>query len=231
MSRFHFPAWVNTLLPVMAGVIGVGAIYATGLLAYAVHPLTTDVGYRPEQPIPFSHALHAGKLKMDCRYCHTTVDKAAFAAIPPLGTCWNCHAGKSAGGAAPTAVSVHTDSAKLQPLRDAVTNGQQYAWRKVHDLADFAYFNHSVHVNRGVSCVECHGRVDTMEVVEQKKTLSMGFCLTCHRDPAPRLRPVDQVTNLAWAAPEGKPEADAIGAALATSLAIHPKQNCSTCHR
>lgn len=229
MERFHFPAWINTFLPVLAGVIVLGAMYAGGVFALAVHPLTSDVGYTPEQPVPFSHAIHAGKLKMDCRYCHTTVEEAAHAAIPHAGVCWNCHAGKQ-GDQLPQTVAVHSESVKLLPLRESVATGEPVLWRRVHDLPDYAYFNHSVHVNSGVSCVTCHGRIDTMEVVGQQKTLSMGFCISCHRNPEPSLRPVDEVTNLAWEPPEGE-SAEVIGERMAAALQLHPKQNCSTCHR
>ncbi|MCG6157198.1 cytochrome c3 family protein [Rubinisphaera margarita] len=227
MSRFHFPAWINPLLPAVVGFLGIGALYYTGLFAYAVHPATSDVGYRPEQPVPFSHALHAGRLKMDCRYCHNTVEVAAHAAIPPVGTCLNCHQGVDQNGQSPT-VAIHVNSLKLQPIRESAATGQSVVWRKVHDLPDYAYFNHSAHVTRGVSCVSCHGRVDRMEVVEQKATLAMGFCLKCHRNPTPSLRPVDEVTNLAW---EPGPGQENIGQEVAESLRIHPQENCSTCHR
>lgn len=228
MKRFHFPAWIDPLLPVVAGFLGIGLVYYGGLFAYAVHPLTSDVGYRPEQPVPYSHALHVGKLKMDCRYCHNTVEVAGHAAIPPASVCMNCHAAQDAAGQTPT-VSIRLDSPKLAPLREAVATGEILPWRRVNDLPDYAYFNHSVHVNRGVSCVACHGRVDRMEVVEQRATLSMGFCLTCHRNPAPNLRPTEFVTNLSWE-PEGG-DAASIGAALMLERGIHPNDNCSTCHR
>lgn len=230
MDRFQFPAWVNTLIPVLGGVVVIGAMYAGGVFALAVHPLTTDVGYTPEQPVPFSHAIHAGKLKMDCRYCHNTVEVAGHAAIPPVSTCLNCHKGKGLDGSAPTNVSVHTESAKLAPIRLSSQTGDPVKWRRVHDLPDYAYFNHSVHVNKGVSCVSCHGRIDTMDVVGQQKTLSMGFCITCHRGPEPHIRPPAEVTNLAWEPSEGETAED-VGKRMAAILNVHPKQNCSTCHR
>ena len=148
MKRFQFPAWVNPLLPAVAAFLGIGALYYGGLVAYAVHPLTSDVGYRPEQPVPFSHAIHAGKLKMDCRYCHTTVESAAFAAIPPVATCLNCHSAKDAEGQTPH-VAIHTESPRLAPIRESAATGDVVPWRKVHDLPDYAYFNHSAHVARG----------------------------------------------------------------------------------
>lgn len=229
MKRFQFPAWVNPLLPAVAAFLGIGALYYGGLVAYAVHPLTSDVGYRPEQPVPFSHAIHAGKLKMDCRYCHTTVESAAFAAIPPVATCLNCHSAKDAEGQTPH-VAIHTESPRLAPIRESAATGDVVPWRKVHDLPDYAYFNHSAHVARGVSCVSCHGRIDRMDVVEQKATLTMGFCLTCHRNAAPNIRPTEFVTDLDWEPPQGQ-DAATIGAAIMLERGIHPNENCSTCHR
>ncbi len=229
MNRFQFPAWVNPLLPAVAGFAAIGLVYFVGLFAYATHPLTSDVGYRPGQPVPFSHALHAGKLKMDCRYCHNTVEVAGHAAIPPLATCLNCHSAADEAGQT-AAVSIHTNSAKLAPVRESAATGKPLEWRRVHDLPDYAYFNHSAHVARGVSCVACHGRVDRMEVVEQRATLSMGFCLTCHRNPAPNLRPEEFVTKLDWV-PENNADPAVLGAAIMLERGIHPSDNCSTCHR
>lgn len=234
MERFHFPAWINTLLPVLGLVAGGGAAYLGAVGFAATHPATTDVGYRPEQPIPFSHTIHAGKLQMDCRYCHNTVEKASHAAIPPVATCLNCHAGKvedkDGNMSMPATVSVHYDSARLDALRTAVAENKSVPWRRVHDLPDYVYFNHSVHVNRGVSCVSCHGRIDTLDVVEQKKTLAMGFCLKCHRGPEASIRPLDEVTNLSWEPPEGT-TAEEIGKKIVSDMGIHPNENCSTCHR
>ena len=189
MSTFHFPRWTNHFkLLIPAGAIG-GALYAAVFIWVGFSPKTIAVGYAPEQPIPFSHALHAGELGMDCRYCHNTVEESAHAAIPPTATCMNCH------------TNIRPNSPKLKPLRDSVANGTPIEWVRVHDLPDYAYFNHSAHVRRGVSCVECHGRIDQMEVVTQRKPLSMGWCLDCHRNPEPHLRPLDQITNPRVGAP------------------------------
>ncbi len=143
----------------------------------------TDVGYAPEQPVPYSHALHAGQLGIDCRYCHNTVETAAHAAVPPTQTCMNCHA------------AIRKESEKLIPVRASYATGMPIPWVRVHDLPDYVYFNHSAHVRRGVGCVSCHGRVDTMEVVYQAEPLSMGWCLDCHRNPERHLRPVEFVTE------------------------------------
>src|SRR5689334_6296483 len=169
MKRFVFPRWANKTVPLF-GVLGLSApVYLTFLIWYGASPKTTDVGYAPVQPVPYSHALHAGQLGLDCRYCHNTVEQAAHAAIPATSTCMNCHK------------SVHTKSEKLAPVRESYETGSAVEWIKVHDLPDYVYFNHSAHVTRGVGCVTCHGRIDQMEVVYQHEPLSMSWCLTCHR--------------------------------------------------
>lgn len=221
MNRFRFPAWIDQLLPWAAAAGGVLTVYVVGVVMVGAAPSTLDVGYKPEQPVPFSHALHAGKLKMDCRFCHNTVEKAGFAAIPPTATCAKCH---SAG----EKTSVHANSPRLLVVRDSIATGKPIPWTKVHDLPDYAYFNHSAHINRGVSCVSCHGRIDQMEEVKQVKDLSMGWCLECHRHPEPHLRPKALVTQLDWVSPESP---EVLGAKLRESLKIQPTENCSTCHR
>jgi hypothetical protein len=187
-NKFVFPKTMNLLLPLLVlGAIG-AATYVPTVLGLGVSPETTDVGYNPDQPVPYSHALHVGQLGLDCLYCHNTVDKADFAALPPTQTCMNCH------------TAVRTNSELLKPVRDSWRTGESIPWVEVHDLPDFAYFSHSAHVNKGVGCVSCHGRVDQManEGVHQVKNLSMGWCLDCHRKPEEHLRPKDQVTNLGW---------------------------------
>ncbi|MEX2386287.1 MAG: cytochrome c3 family protein, partial [Phycisphaeraceae bacterium] len=176
-SRFVFPRWVNYLLPVIVlGGIG-GGLYLPVLVGFGFSADTLVVGYAPEQPVPFSHAIHAGELGMDCRYCHTTVEETDFAAIPPTQTCINCHApGDEAAG-------IKKQSASLQPVHESHETGQPIEWTMVHTMPDYVYFDHSAHVNRGVSCVECHGRVDTMDVVYRAESMSMSWCLECHRAP------------------------------------------------
>lgn len=214
----------------MGGLALVVPLYAVLLVGYGASTNATDVGYAPVQPIPYSHALHVGELGMDCRYCHTTVELADHAALPPTQTCINCHS-KDHG--------IRRDSAKLLPLREAfygserVPAGLPIPWVRVHDLPGYAYFSHSAHVTRGVGCVECHGRVDRMDVVYQAKPLSMAWCLECHRDPAPRLRPLDQITNMTWTPPAGV-NPRAYGEQLAREYSIRDveyMQSCSLCHR
>lgn len=200
-----------------------GAIYAGGILLFGFSPDATDVGYMPEQPIPYSHALHAGTLGIDCRYCHTTVDDAAHAAVPPTKTCIGCHANIKRESS-PRA------KANIAKIIEAYDTGRPIEWVKVHDLPDYAYFNHSAHVRRGVGCVTCHGRVDRMEVVYQHAPLSMQWCLECHRNPERYLRPVEEVTNMTWTPPDGRDQIE-YGLELKEKYNINPSQDCSICHR
>src|SRR5689334_6543723 len=237
-GRFIFPRWINFLLPLAGiGVFG-AATYIPTLFALGASPSTTAVGYAPEQPVPYSHALHAGKLGLDCRYCHTTVENAAFAAIPPTQICMNCH------------TAIHKDSPRLAPIRESWATGKPMNWTKIHDLPDYAYFNHAAHVTHGVSCVSCHGRIDQMDVVQQVAPLSMGWCLDCHREPEKHLRPREQVTNLGWKPTDhplakaqnldgNKPEdvakaQEIVGNLLKQEYKIHDPAymtSCFTCHR
>lgn len=211
-----FPRWTNNV-PIVVGLIaplaGASLIFAVW---YWFSPWFTDVGYRPEQPVAYSHKLHAGELGIDCRYCHNTVEKSAHAAIPPAATCMNCHE------------LVKTDSPRLQLVRESFATGAAIPWVRVHQLPDYAYFNHSPHVAAGVGCASCHGRVDQMPVVEMKQPLSMGWCLDCHRDPLPNLRPLDQVTNMNWNAEETPYDADRDAN---RKRKVNPPTHCSGCHR
>lgn len=196
--------------------LAAGGAAAAGLAIYLSQPEVRETGYAPVQPVEYSHKLHAGNLGMDCRYCHSTVERSGYAAIPATEICMNCHH------------RVKQDSPLLQPIRESYAAGRPVPWVKVHRLPDFVYFNHQAHVTAGVSCVSCHGRVDQMIVVKQVEPLSMAWCLECHRNPAPKLRPVSEVTNLAW-----QPERDPveIGRAIVEAGGIAPPLSCSGCHR
>jgi len=214
-----FPKWVDSLRPVVGAVLGFGVPLVLVLLVWlGGSPKTLQVGYMPEQPVPYSHALHAGELGIDCRYCHNTVEQAAHAAIPPTQTCMNCH------------TKIRAQSDKLAPVRESFATGMPVEWVRVHDLPDYVYFNHSAHVRRGVGCVECHDRVDKMVEVYQAKPLSMGWCLDCHRNPEPRLRPAEFVTVMDWEPPEGQTR-ESFGARIRSEYDLNPSEDCSTCHR
>jgi hypothetical protein len=213
---FVFPKWTWILRPGIAAALFGGVVYATVVVAFGFSPLATDVGYAPEQPVAYSHAVHVGQLGIDCRYCHNTVEESAHASIPPTQTCMNCHS------------SIRTNSEKLIPVRSSYATGMPVEWVRVHDLPDYVYFDHSAHVRRGIGCASCHGRVDTMEVVSQVEALSMGWCLDCHRNPEKHLRPTEFVTMLDWVPEE---EQLVLGRRLREELNINPRVDCNTCHR
>ncbi len=215
-ADFIFPRWTNRIRNWVAVWAAAAAVYVAVVITFGFSPQATDVGYQPVQPVPYSHALHAGKLGMDCRYCHNTVEVSAHANIPPTQTCMNCH------------VSIRPASPKLAPVRESWATGKPVEWIRIHDLPDYVYFNHSAHVRRGVGCVTCHGRVDRMEVVYQVQPLSMQWCLDCHRNPQKYLRPVEEVTNMAWQPPEPQ---EVFGRKLMQRYNIRPSTDCSTCHR
>jgi len=213
--QFRYPPWTNKIRFLVAAAVAGGGAYVTTVIYFGFSPLATDVGYRPEQPVPFSHAIHAGQLGMDCRYCHQTVERAAHAAIPSTETCMGCH------------TRIRTESPKLEPVRKSWETGEPVSWIRVHDLPDYAYFNHSAHVSKGVGCTSCHGRIDKMEVVHQSQPLSMGWCLECHRNPEPHLRPKDKITQMDWT-PNDNPHGNVGSTDLAT---VAPPEDCSACHR
>lgn len=235
MQEFNFPNWVNRLFYVGVAAVVLFGGYMANAMFFVIHPTSINRGHKPEQPIPFSHKLHAGDLKLDCRYCHNTVEVAGHAAVPPSATCGNCHGGKLTVPGKDLG-AIHPKSMLLKPVRDALAGGEPVQWVRVHDVPDFVYFNHSAHVARGVSCVSCHGRVDRMETVQQVKTLSMKFCLDCHRDPAPNIRDPKKVTQLDLSFPlveDGETFDDArqYGDHWIKKLDIKPNVSCSACHR
>lgn len=196
--HFVFPKWSNLLLPFIVLNLAGAPLYFHLLGPLAFSPGTLVSNYRPPQPVPYSHEVHVGQLGMDCRYCHTSVENAGFAAIPPTSTCMNCH--HAIKSKVPDATGTLVANPKLKPVYDSWETGKPIRWAKVHDLPDYAYFNHAVHVKAGVSCYECHGRVDKMDEdgVYTVSNLSMSWCIECHRAPEKRLRPREQVFNLSW---------------------------------
>jgi hypothetical protein len=193
-------------------------VASSGILLYYVAkaPYVTRAYEARQQPIQFSHERHVAGNGLDCRYCHTAVEKSATAGIPPTKTCMNCHA------------QIHSSSPYLEPVRASYANDVSIQWVKVHDLPDFVYFNHSIHVNKGVGCATCHGRVDQMPLMWTVNTLQMEWCLDCHRAPEKYLRPRSAVFSMDYQAPADQL---ALGARLATEYQVRRLTSCSTCHR
>ena len=185
------------------------SLVLTGLIVIALgvtldqlqrSPWVTRQGQRPDQPVPFSHKHHVQGLGLQCQYCHVTVEKSSYAGIPPTKTCMNCHA------------QIWTNAQLLEPVRNSWATGQSLVWTKVHDLPDFVYFSHEIHVNKGLGCSSCHGRVDQMPLMYAQNTLQMEWCLDCHRNPAKNLRPTSEIYNMAWEKPaEDRPVWCAVG--------------------
>jgi len=202
----------------------IGAILFAVLLVAGIYyycpPQYTRVGYAPKQPVAFSHAQHVGQLGMSCLYCHTSVEESPHANVPPTQTCMNCHQ------------TIKADSPLLAAVRASWSSGQPIAWKRVHKTPDYVSFDHAVHVRRGVGCVSCHGKVDEMPVVVHEKTLSMGWCLDCHRHPENHLRPPGEVTNLTldWPPPPGRSQRE-FSLLMKEELKIKAPLECAGCHR
>ncbi|PYU36469.1 MAG: cytochrome C [Acidobacteria bacterium] len=179
----------------------------------------TEANVEREQPVQFSHKHHVADDGIDCRYCHTSVETSAFAGIPPTKTCMNCHS------------QIFRDSPYLEPVRESFRTGKPVEWTRVHQLADFVYFDHSIHVNKGVGCATCHGRVDEMPLIRQVASLQMEWCLDCHREPELYLRPHDQVFDMAWQPPSDQLEQGSRLAKLYKIRSVEELTSCSTCHR
>jgi hypothetical protein len=196
----------------LALLTGVGAaVYVIARSGYV-----TRQGLILEQPVPFSHDHHVGQIGIDCRYCHTAVESTASAGIPPTQTCMNCHN------------QLWTNAELLEPVRASLRDDVPLRWNRVHDLPEFVYFDHSIHVAKGVACVTCHGPVDKMPLMYQFESLQMNWCLSCHKDPVPNIRPREEVTNVAWTPPAGFEQEQQ---RLAKLYNVQSKLSCSTCHR
>src|ERR1700691_1768907 len=218
---FHRSTNFISRFSVFAGVFLAG-IALTGVLLAARAPYLTNQFMTRDQPIQFSHKHHVGDDGIDCRYCHTGVETSAVAGIPPKKTCMNCHS------------VLYADAPYLEPIRESFRTDQSIQWVKVHRLPDFVYFNHSIHVNKGVGCSTCHGSINQMPLVFQATPLLMEWCLDCHRNPEKALRslePVNEVFNMDWKAPSDQAE---IGKKFAAERHIRSTAeltSCSTCHR
>ena len=212
-----FPKWTNRLpLRIAIGAALVATAVASGVTYYFTQEYTR-VGYQPIQPVAFSHEIHAAQLGMDCRYCHDGVEKSWYSNVPTASVCMNCHN------------QVLKDSPKLELVRESALTGKPIEWVQIHKTPDYVYFNHSVHVNRGVSCVKCHGQINHMDEVRHEKSFSMTFCLECHRDPAKHLRDPKDVYNLDLQISAA--EQEKMGKKFVHDWKVNASQNCSACHR
>jgi hypothetical protein len=215
-----FPKWSNTAAKLLPIILFFGLCTVVFVFWYWFSPKNLDVGYEPHQPIPFSHKLHVSDLGIDCMYCHSQAEKSPHAGVPSTQTCMNCHEHQA-----------NKDSLKLASLmrswKGGGIDGAPIEWNRVHKVGDYAYFDHSAHISAGVGCVSCHGQVDQMQVVRQQKPLSMGWCLECHRDPAPHLRPPSEVTNMNYHQSDSYKK---MAVERAKTLNA-PVESCSGCHR
>jgi hypothetical protein len=211
-----FPPWTNTVIRVVLVALVAGVGGGLGFLWLWVRtPFFTGQHEAVVQPIEFDHRHHVADDGIDCRYCHTSVEKAPSAGYPSSETCASCHA------------QVWNQSAMLEPVRKSYFEGTPLTWKRVYQLPDHVYFNHAIHVNKGVGCVSCHGRVDQMPEIMRASPLTMGWCLDCHRDPTPNLRPRAFITSMTYQADDPR----AVGEAVARANGVHTRTSCTTCHR
>lgn len=210
----------KSVIALKLGALGAVALAVAAILSWRAAVSSEPAENAPlHQPIPFSHKHHAGDDGIDCRYCHGAVETSAFAGIPPLSTCMTCHS------------QLFTDAPALALLRDSYARGQGLVWRRVHNLPDFVYFDHSVHIAKGVGCSTCHGRIDRMPLTERVVSLQMQWCLDCHQRPERYLRPADKIFDMGWQPP---PDQQQQGRALRVRYRLHSREvltACSTCHR
>lgn len=212
-----FSRGANTIAPVS---IGIAVLVATGgiltIMGLDRSDYITEVGDAKVQPIQFSHKHHAGQLGIHCAYCHSSVEVSSFAGIPPTHTCMSCHS------------QVWINSPTLEPVRESYRSGQSIEWVRVHDLPDFVYFNHSIHINKGIGCASCHGQVDQMTQIYKAETLQMQWCLDCHREPERHIRPRDKVYDMSYQRPQNQME---LGRKLVAEYKVQKLLDCYTCHR
>ena len=214
---FHRSTNTISRVSIYAAVFVAGALTWV-LMALDRSPYTTKQGIVLGQPVPFSHEHHVAGLGIDCRYCHTSVETSAFAGIPPTATCMNCHR------------LIWNQSDMLEPVRASLGEDRPIVWTRVHDLPDFVYFDHSIHVAKGIGCASCHGRVDRMPLMRQSAPLQMEWCLECHRHPEDRVRPRSEVFNMDW----HPADQASLGPRLVREYGIRSARDltsCSTCHR
>jgi hypothetical protein len=235
-----FPRWANAVPGAIAAALGLFGATAVATVWYYFTPNYWEVGYRPDQPVDYSHQLHAGKLGIDCRYCHYNVEESYRSSVPDTATCMSCHTGEGEQGFLNFDLwRAHKGNANLVTLRAAFASGEPVRWKRIHKLPDYVQFPHAAHVNAGVSCYSCHGNINELVVVEQREPLSMGWCLECHRNPEKALIDVDgllgdgavKVTDLARVAKLlDSNEQRARGAKLAEQKQLEPPEHCGACH-
>jgi len=202
----------------MAGGLSLVAGGTAGIVGFARSDYVTSTNVRPAQPVPFSHKHHAGDLGIDCRYCHSGVEISPQAGLPPTATCMTCHS------------QIWTNAAMLEPVRQSLAQNKALVWSRVAKLPDYVFFRHDIHIAKGVGCETCHGRVDQMPLTYRAKPFTMEFCLDCHRDPAPNLRPRDRVTDMNWKPPtDARAEGEEIAAH--EGIRIGELTHCYVCHR
>jgi len=223
-----FPKWFKQMpRNLLIGGITIFVLIVAGC-AYYFTPKYTRTGYGPRQPVGFSHKTHVAQVELDCRYCHRTTEKSWYASIPATSTCLSCHN------------QILRDDPRLALVRESGSSGKPIPWVQVHKLPDDILFNHAVHTQRGVGCIECHGPVHTMDETRMVQPLNMAFCLDCHKDPAPRLRPTNAVTDMLWLFTQPGITNDPkklemarreFGEKMARDLNIEKLTTCSTCHK
>ena|SRR5581483_1852860 len=215
-----FPRWTNVVArwSLLGGVIVVAGL-PLGLMLWVRTSYATGEHAHVTQPVPFDHRLHASGLAIDCRYCHATAERTASAGLPPTTACVGCHK--------PAMLS----TSLFAPVRASLASSGPVAWKRVNALPDFVFFDHSIHVAKGVGCETCHGRVDQMSETRQAAPLTMGWCLSCHRDPAPHLRPPNAVAVMGWDSAHARPRGDTTSVRLAHAADVRRLTSCTTCHR
>lgn len=218
MTQIFSPAadtWLRLAVAGLLSICGGGIVGAVGIARSAY---VTSIDVAPHQPVPFSHRHHAGELGIDCRYCHANVEEGPKAGLPPTTTCMTCHS------------QIWTNAAMLEPVRESLVDNKPLHWVRVAKLPDYVFFRHDVHIAKGVGCVSCHGPIDKMPLTYRAKALTMEFCLDCHRDPTPHLRPPDKITDMEWK-PAGSPRALGEKIAAHAGIRFGGLTHCYVCHR
>ncbi|SHF54406.1 quinol:cytochrome c oxidoreductase pentaheme cytochrome subunit [Modicisalibacter ilicicola DSM 19980] len=217
MAALFGPRANSLAIVMIVGVLTLAVLFAVAAYLFYRSPYQTAVGYAPEQPVPFSHRHHVGGLGIDCQYCHASAETSDFAGIPATHTCMTCHSRE------------WTNAEMLAPVRQSLAREEPLRWVRVHNLADYVYFSHRAHVNNGVGCESCHGRVDRMPLMVQRKPLTMQWCLECHRNPAPELRPENRITAMGYVPAEEGIAGSELIEHYGTPL--DRLTECTTCHR